>query len=225
MKPSLERRMKQVLLAGALGMAFSAFGALPAPAPAFACSAGPDYNPVAVSDVIFAGTITDWQRVEVPGTAAMFQPVRLTASVDHTFKGTAGPVLEAVDTASLIRHPGAGRQWAGSGGTCGAFDADPKGQFALMGLTRAEDGSLRTHLMQVFFIGERAQLSGERHARLTETLGFFGLVLPPSLGSAGLLPVEDGRGSAYLRPAGAVLAAGLIFFSIVWLASRRRTTP
>ena len=218
--------MKQLLLAGALGTVLSALGTFTSPLPAYACSAGSDFNPVAASDVIVMGTITDWQALESPPGLGMFQPIRLTISVDHTFQGSHAPVLEAVDTSSLVREQIAVGQWAGSSGACGAFNADPKGRYALMGLVRAEDGSLRTHLMHMFYIGERDQLAGARYERVSERLGSFGLILPPSLGSAGLLHQDAGSDDVSLPLAGAAAAlSGALIFSTIWIASRRRSTP
>jgi hypothetical protein len=122
--------------------------------------------------------------------------VRVTLNVEASFKGNAGPgAIEFYDTASLFREGQGPPGWHGSSGSCGAFNADPTGHYVLLGLARAEDGTLRSHLLRTFFIGERSEFSGARYDRTREILDSFGLTLPsvprflgpPSTGDAGLV--------------------------------------
>jgi hypothetical protein len=109
--------------------------------------------------------------------------------VELTLKGPASPTVEALDVASLIndRQGPISGKWGGSGGSCGAFDVDPTGKYVFLALVRAEDGTLRTSLPLTFFVGERYQFAGSLHERLRDHMSSFGLIIPPSTGSAGLV--------------------------------------
>ena len=54
--------------------------------PTYACSVGPDFNPVAEADLIVGGRITDWEELPM-GAGAPFTPIRLTMAVDRRIKG------------------------------------------------------------------------------------------------------------------------------------------
>lgn len=185
----------------------SLFAALPA-RPAFACSVGPDWNPVAESDIIISGVVTGWQRVPHPaGSPDMgFDAIRLSIAVEDVLKGEAGGNLAAVDTASLHKDTG---QWLGSSGACGAFNADPTGLYVFLGLRRAEDGSLRTSLPQMFFIGERESFAGARYVRTGEILTSFGLTRLPATGHGSMASQASQPDYFVLVLAGTLFAAGL----------------
>lgn len=170
--------------------------------PAVACSAGEDFNPVTSSDLIVAGTIISWSPAPDPPNLAprgTFQTVQVTLSVEATFRGASSPgTIDFFDTASLFREGQGPPGWHGSSGACGAFSADPAGQYVLLGLTRADDGTLRSHLLRTFYFGEKSEFTGARYQRTREVLDSFGLTLPsvarfigpPSTGDAGLVTTK-----------------------------------
>ena len=177
--------MKTVALVALLAVILSP---LIIPKAVFACSTGPDFNPVESSEVIVMGTVTGWEEVSSPSGPPTFQPIRLAIQVDRMLKGPPADVLYAYDVASLIRHdqgPIAGK-WAGAGGACGALDHDPAGKYVVLGLWRSEDGSLVTNRLRTFFIGDKTALTEEREAAILERLSGFGLITPPITGSGGL---------------------------------------
>ena len=145
----LEAPMRRLMLA-ALSMMIVA--ALLPPRPALACSAGPDYNPVAESEAIVVGRLTGWEEGDTdpppPPDGSLFVSIRVTMTVERRLKGRAPAVITIVDQASLFRIPAeAGRPeqtfWAGGAGACGSFDEDPSGKYAVMGLWRNPDGTYR----------------------------------------------------------------------------------
>ena len=79
--------------------------------PARACSAGPDYDPVADSEVIVAGRFTGWRLLENarrwdPKTEAepiddpkyygSYDAIRVHMVVDRVYKGAVAPAIEMV---------------------------------------------------------------------------------------------------------------------------------
>jgi hypothetical protein len=123
----------------------SAGASLLRPTPAYACSVGADFNPIAESDIIVAGRVTN---VAVGGKGAIenFVEVRLTLEVDRYLKGSGPRTIEIRDlrSAMLLRQPQTGAdylnaratdvQWAGGSGACGTLDADPTGKYVVGGL-------------------------------------------------------------------------------------------
>jgi hypothetical protein len=197
--------MRFVMLAAVLASTAGAPIALPA-WPALACSAGPDFNPVTSSEQIVGGTVLGWEPApnpqDLPPTWT-FQTVRITLHVEASFRGNAGPgTIEFYDTASVFRTGQGPSGWHGSSGACGAFNADPTGRYVLLGLYRAEDGTLRSHLLRTFFIGDRSELSGARYDRIRAQLDAYGLTLPttprfigpPATGNAGLIATTPSEG-------------------------------
>jgi hypothetical protein len=180
----------------AAALAALAFTATP-PGRALACSAGPDWNPVAQSDVIVAGRVAGWQPAQADLSPQMFQPIRLTIAVDQMVKGASTQTIEAIDAASLLREDhAADGSWAGSSGACGAFNADPAGMYVVLGLTHAPDGSLRTNLLLNFYTGTEPP-GGFRLERMREVLGSFGLMSLPALGSGGYLAQTDSASDSF----------------------------
>ncbi|MPZ48301.1 MAG: hypothetical protein GEU75_03145 [Dehalococcoidia bacterium] len=219
--------MKPILLAVSLFTAVAGLVTIESARPAYACSAGDDFNPVSSSEVIVMGTITGWQPVTAPAnipTHSTFQTVEVTISVDRTLKGTPVSSLVAVDTSSLIREgQGPAGAWVGSSGACGAFNADPTGMYVLMGLSRTDGGALRTHLLHTFYIGEKDQLSGPRYERIRERLAAYGLTTLPALGSGGDLRDDDNLNQRQLAGAGLVGIA-ILTLGLSWAARIRRST-
>ncbi len=71
-----------------------------------ACSAGPDYNPVADSDVIVAGTVLGWERggsgaLPSPPSGFPFVPIRVALRVEQHFKGSTAAEIVISDQSSL----------------------------------------------------------------------------------------------------------------------------
>jgi hypothetical protein len=168
-----------------------------------ACSAGADFNPIAASDVIISGTILGWTP-ELPA-AAPFTTVVVDIEVEDVLKGEVGPRLTAVDTASLHTET---QQWHGGGGPCGAFSADPTGQFVFMGLSLDENGWLATSLPLTFYIGERSEFAGVRYERIAEVLAPLGLTRLPATGQGGTAEARA-VDSGLLAVAAVLMAAGL----------------
>lgn len=174
------------LVAVALGCAVAAFASLPSRS-VYACSAGPDWNPVEESDLIIAGTIRGWETAPPPDGLPEdfpFETVRLAIDVEDVLKGEAPARIEAIDTASL---DSATMTWHGGSGACGALDADPTGQYVFMGLSYDDAGNLRTNRLLVFYIGTRAEFASFRADRTAEILTSFGLTRLPSTGNGGLV--------------------------------------
>jgi hypothetical protein len=60
--------------------------------------------------------------------------------------------LTFTDNGSMIY--GLPLQWGGTGNSCAAFDFDPTGYYAILGLTKGGDGQYYTNGSSVFFIGK-----------------------------------------------------------------------
>jgi hypothetical protein len=132
--------------------------------PAYACSAGPDFNAIAQSDIIVEGRLTDWQALEPSGGAGAFIPVQVSMNVERAFKGDISGQLQFVDRSSLIDTPSGTNAWAGGSGACGVFDADPTGMYAILGLTLGEDGVYQSNRLLVFFLGSEPSGTGYEQA-------------------------------------------------------------
>lgn len=152
--------------------------------PAEACSAGPDYDPIADSEVIVAGRFTGWQLIENarrwdpktddepiddPNYYGPYEPIRVHMEVERIYKGTAANTLEVMDGASLHVYDHEPRYvWAGSSGACGVFDEDPTDQYAILGLNKDAFGRYRPNLTRVFYLGDNppSQFDSPRLSRL-----------------------------------------------------------
>lgn len=135
-------------------------------APAYACSAGPDFDPVAESDVIVGGRITAWERLPTQA-GSPFTPILLTMTVDQPIKGDVGSTVQCIDPTSLSAS-GNGATWVGSSGACGVFDSEPSGQYLVLGLTNVPDGSYRSNLILMFFRGPEP--AGDAYTQAMERL-------------------------------------------------------
>ena len=123
---------------------------------ALACSAGPDWDPIAESEIIVEGRITGWtERHDLNTQPGSFIPVEMTVRVERVFKGNPAPEITFVDGASYTRGANNAGQnrWAGGGGACGTFDVDPTGATVILGLNRGEAGELRSHRLRSFYVG------------------------------------------------------------------------
>lgn len=133
----------------------------PAGAGPLACSAGSDWNPVEESDVIVAGRISSYELVD-PTRTGLYVPVELRMEIERVLKGRIAPGERIVDNTSLwVMTPaetgdGTTRyEWAGAGGACGALDEDPTGWYAVFGLGRVDDGTLRTNRLLTLYLDRR----------------------------------------------------------------------
>ncbi len=144
-----------------------------------ACSAGPDWDPIAESEVIVEGRIADWTArhdlrpaVDQKGQLepSTFIPVELTLEVKHVFKGVLPGRFSFIDWASLTEYPGSpeGTAWNGGGGACGTFDFDPIGATVILGLNQGESGELRSHRLTTFYVGPAS--TGEHYEMALERL-------------------------------------------------------
>jgi hypothetical protein len=138
--------------------------------PAYACSAGLDFNPAAEADVIVGGRMTGWERL-ASDARSPFIAVQVTMEVDQHWKGTTATTIVFIDRTSLVSS-GAGATWAGSSGACGLFDSEPTGQYLVVGFDRMADGAYESHLMFQFFRGSAPAGDAYRQAinRLTALL-------------------------------------------------------
>ena len=174
--------MKLVLLL--LAASGTLAGLFVEPRSAFACSVGEDFNPYRDSDVIVGGRITDWEiipeaiRWEVrkddpksyiepndnPNYYGSYEPVRFFMDVDTVLKGSASGRIEMVAGNTLSLYPlddGALEYvWVGSSGACGAFDFDPTGKYAILGLNMDRFGRYHPSLPLTFFNSLKARAVG-----------------------------------------------------------------
>ena len=116
--------------------------------PAAACSAGPDFDPRAATDLVVAGRVT---ALEISPSANQFgfHRATVTISVMAVLRGVlTTDVLRFVDDASVVLEPGPqGEQirFFGASGGCGVLDADPVGRYVVIALKRSADGELQAN--------------------------------------------------------------------------------
>ena len=176
-----------------------------------ACSAGPDWDPVAESAVVVAGRLTGWEEVS-DDVLPNFKPIRVHMNVDRVYKGPPGLTdISFVDSASLYFTPSAPEDlmWAGSSGACGAFDSDPTGVYAVMGLWEAPDGELHAGRLHTFFFGEEP--GGQDYERALERMASFPAAAAlPALGTG---PAQSASPN-HLITAVAALGTALLLASL-----------
>ena len=73
-------------------------------------------------------------------------------TVDRVYKGTVPTRIQMVAGNTIL--VGATNQWVGASGACGAFDADPTGQYGILGLYLDNFGRYRPHRLRMLYIGE-----------------------------------------------------------------------
>ncbi len=208
-----------------------------------ACSAGPDYDPIAESELIVGGHITGWQLVENvrrwdPRSSepeptgdpnywgpASFDPIRLAMSVDRVYKGTSAAEIEpfSANTMSILAEGGANKyQWVGASGACGAFDSDPTGGYFILGLASDQFGRLHPSILRTFYIGPQPPGGpGDTTVARLEGLGLFGWSLPGGGGP----PEAVGGGAAERAAAIALAVLGPLVFLAGVAFLRRRGEP
>lgn len=193
-------------------------------APAAACSAGPDFDPRAATDLVIAGRVTG---IEIAPTAnqAGFHRIAVTVAVDAVLRGHApGSVLTFVDDASVYVDPLQGTiRFAGASGACGVLDEDPTGRYAVIALKRAPDGELLANRLYGAAFGDGPTDPGlrwvlDRHLVSlpnTSTIGSSPVVTTadPHLSSVQgpRMKASDGLVTAFALAAVIVVAARLMF--------------
>ncbi len=158
--------------------------------PVVACSAGPDFNPVAGSDLIVAGRITGWELaapvlVSPPPPDLANAAMHITMQVDHVRKGSAPPRVTFLDFGSpraaelaRVRYPGLS---VGVGG-CPVFESDPTGLYAVLGLVRAEGGRYQANRLLTFYAGDAP--AGPAYDRALAELASLGPARLPVTGTS-----------------------------------------
>lgn len=183
----------------------------------YGCSDAPDRDSVALSDVVVEGRLLGYEVLpqEVEILRDSYVPIRVDMAVTRVIKGTVSTTTIAmVDPGSLAPPSGGSSEyrWIGSSGTCGAFDFDPTGKHAIMGLSRNDDGTYRLNRLDTFFLGDSPDDPGYRRAleRMASLPGAQGL---PVLGSG-----PDGSGN---DPPLGIIVGGLILTLIAAAAGFR----
>ena len=185
------------------------------PQRALACSVSPDFDAVRDSDAIVEGRFLS---IEILGddTDGVGVPVRLTMDVHRVFKGNVEAGTFAMEDRNSLHPSQSEYVWSGSGGSCGAFDADPTGSYAILGLSQRDDGTYSPSGPLRFFLGDGPSGTAYEEAvsRLISKLGPGGL---PSNGSGSS---GSGPSMSYVAAAIAGLAA---LGSILLVVSLKRT--
>lgn len=206
---------------------------LTTPRVAHACSASPDYNPAAESDLVVAGYITNLEILNRTGIMTYLH-VQMTFEVDQYLFGSGPTSLDVFDGSSatpshhLIPGPSAfdeldletlaidDLEYGGGGGACGALDEDPRGHYWVVGLSRHPDtGQLHMNRIATFAVG-----SGPADSQVIEGIERVRALLldagltpaPGSTGNAGFASRQDDFSSPIVTVAsvlaGALLLAG-----------------
>lgn len=190
-----------------------------APTPVYACSAGPDFDPIETSDVIVEGRFLDWELAPELNRGDAYLGIRVEMAVQRVWKGQiAEEVITMLDSASLgPPYPGHDEyEWVGASGACGAFDADPTGFYAIMGLSQRDDGTFGSSRFLVFYLGGDA--GGEQYDRALQRMASFpGAAALPALGSG---PNAAGS-AATLTVAGIMAMMGTALVSLAVLSRIR----
>ncbi len=176
--------------------------------PAYACSAGPDWDPIAESDIIVGGRITGWELIEKgqdsdpktgePVVDGPYDPIRVEMAVARVYKGSAPANIRVIDAASLL-----GDEWVGASGACGPFDSDPTGMYFIMGLRIDDLDRYRPNRLLVFHAGQEP---AESYDDLP--LSYLAPLLPGALPTSGGPPPEVAPSSS-AAPGPALVALGL----------------
>jgi len=211
--------------------------ALEPPRVAQACSAGPDDNPAAGSDLIVAGYVTE---VQILGRTdlMMFLDLELTFEVDRYVRGSGPSTLQLFDSRSgvppreLVPTSAAFAEldvslldvddlgYDGGSGACGALDEDPRGRYWVVGLSpHPETGNLTMYGPSTCAVGSGPQdprvLDGIARARTL--LAQAGLPTPASTGNLGLAS----RGS---DASSSLLLVAALLVTVLLLAGGRRAS-
>ena len=175
--------------------------------PVHACSTSEDFDPVAESDLIIAGRMLGFEIIEKNvvdtepaeqdkgkgNVGSGFSRIQVEMTVETIYKGALeGPTITLTEGRSLVVYDHEPfHVWAGSSGSCGAFNSDPTGTYAILGLNRGDDGTYSPHLPLGFFMGEGPDDPGYEGA--LERMASF----PAAASLSPKLPVEalPGKGA------------------------------
>ena len=194
---------------------------MPLPTRVYACSGYVD--PIADSAVVVGGWFDGWELIDNatrPGPKTGISPqndpnyygpyaaIRLGMTVERVYKGTVDPTIEMFAGNTLL--VGATYQWVGTSGACGAFDADPTGQYAILGLYLDDFGRYRPELRRLFYIGDEppTDFAAFRLERLTPLLPGYA---PASAQTESDFPWVPVIGLAVLGPLALLAGAALLW--------------
>ena len=196
-----------------------------APTPAYACSAGPDFDPIATSDVIVEGRFLDWELAPDLNRGDAYLGIRVEMAVQRVWKGqVAGEIITMVDSASLgPPYPGHDEyEWIGASGACGAFDADPTGLYAIMGLSQRDDGTFGPSRFLYFYLGDDA--GGERYDLALQRMASYpGAAALPALGSGPDASVPGPAATLTVAVIMAMMGTALLGLAVLSRISVRRS--
>ena len=161
----------------------------------------------------------DWELAPELNRGDAYLGIRVEMAVQRVWKGQiAEEVITMLDSASLgPPYPGHDEyEWVGASGACGAFDADPTGFYAIMGLSQRDDGTFGSSRFLVFYLGGDA--GGEQYDRALQRMASFpGAAALPALGSG---PNAAGS-AATLTVAGIMAMMGTALVSLAVLSRIR----
>jgi LPXTG-motif cell wall-anchored protein len=145
-----------------------------------------EYNPVAASDLIVAGRVTDWHALPKLNPDFALTPIQVTMSVERMLKGTASAQFQFGASLDVDSNS---PTWTGNAGGCGVvFDADPKGEYFVLGLSKGTDGTYSASPLAVFSEGTQPTIFGDRFAQELAALGVSAPANLPNTGVASSFP-------------------------------------
>ena len=134
---------------------------------ALACSVGPDYDPIAASEVIVEGRITSWEFIDHalrptgkedppddPDYYGPYDAIRIDMQVARIYKGSVSEELTMVAGNTVLKQMDGSVAWVGTSGACGAFDADPTNGWFVLGLSTDNWGRYHPSLLKLFYVGD-----------------------------------------------------------------------
>jgi hypothetical protein len=112
------------------------------PSTALACSCSSEQQAAwEAADYVIIGHVTEWETRDRIGSL-IYTPVEFTLAVEGAFKGDVADEITFVDEYTYYESPGGDKNWIGSSGACGTFDADPTGVRGLYSVFEGDDGRL-----------------------------------------------------------------------------------
>jgi hypothetical protein len=139
-----------------------------------------EYNPVVASDLIVAGRVTDWHALPQPKPDVALMLIRVSMNVERVLKGSASAQFQF---GSSLDEDSNSPTWIGNAGGGGVFDADPKGEVFVLGLSKGADGTYSASPLAVFSKGTQPTIFGERYA---QELGALRVSAPANLPNTGV---------------------------------------
>jgi hypothetical protein len=112
------------------------------------------------AEYVFVGRVSGWNVIsDPPPVSPFYLTIELTVEVERVLKGAPPASLTFVDRATFTYRPDPADPaeqidlWAGSGGACGTFNADPTGARALYSLSSLPDGELEAGMCSGTYLG------------------------------------------------------------------------